>query len=245
VPAPRELLCNILAERTVDDLAAAREAFSDLPDYVPGKAQAFKWERSNGESHDLTVVALRKSGYGKSTTLNGLLRENVFETSDISGCTRTLQSIEYRFSTAQGQYYCSFADLPGLGETRSLDEEYYPLYRDTLRMAHVVLYFLRADQRDYSIDQRAFDELVRGSLASDKVILVLNAIDRIEPLNRALPFSPSMEQQRSLKEKIEVVQRIFSVPKTAIVSISGAEVCNLDGLARMIVQRLAPLLFAA
>jgi predicted GTPase len=81
------------------------------------------------------VVAMGKTGYGKSTTLNTLLGEEAFETSDIGGRTRRLQSVDYHFCVPNDKYYCSFADLPGLGENRALDIEYYPLYRNTLRCA--------------------------------------------------------------------------------------------------------------
>ena len=234
-----ELRCVIRAERSIDALALVRTAFSVLPDYLPDEASAVAWNRKQIQSYDLMVVALGKTGYGKSTTLNTLLREEVFETSDISGCTRKLQSVEYRFEGTERHYFCSFADLPGLGETAELDAKYYPLYRDTLGKAHVVLYFVRADQRDYSVDQCAFDELVAAAGASHKVILVINAIDKIEPLNRSLPFAPSREQQRALDQKLETLSSIFSVQRSSIVAISGAENYNLDELARMITTRLA------
>lgn len=237
-----KLRCVIRAERSIDELAAARPAFSVIPDYLPNQAVATAWERKHGESHDLMVVALGKTGYGKSTTLNRLLGEDAFETSDISGCTRKLQSVEYRFDGGDADYYCAFGDLPGLGETPELDAEYYPLYRKTLGTAHVVLYFVRADQRDYSVDLLAFKELLAAADVQKKVILVINAIDKIEPLNRSFPFVPSREQQRALEEKIETLRGIFSLPRASIAAVSGAEDYNLDALADMIMERLAPAL---
>jgi len=234
------LRCVIRVERTIDALAAARPAFASLPEYVPDRSRAIAWNRPHGQSHDLMVVALGKTGYGKSTTLNRLLGESAFETSDISGCTRTLQSVEYRFHADNDSHYCSFADLPGLGESSERDSEYYWLYRKTLRTAHVVLYFVRADHRDYSVDQRAFAELVALGGNERKVILVLNAIDKIEPLNRSLPFALSREQMNALSEKIKALRTIFDIPETSIVPISGAEDYHLNWLARMIVERLAP-----
>ena len=97
--APPALRCVIHAEHSIDVLAAARPAFSALDAYLPCKSKATLWNRSNGDSYDLTVVAMGKTGYGKSTTLNTLLGESAFETSDIGGCTRRLQSVEYRFKS--------------------------------------------------------------------------------------------------------------------------------------------------
>jgi small GTP-binding protein len=234
-----DLRCVIHAEYPIDMLAVARTAFAILPDYLPSKAKATKWHRARGDSYDLMVVAMGKTGYGKSTTLNTLLGEEAFATSDISGCTRKLQSVEYRFCAPDDHYYCSFADLPGLGEDRALDADYYPLYRDTLRCAQVVLYFVRADQRDYTVDQRAFKELVQASESGSKVILVLNAVDKIEPLSRVLPFAPSAQQNLALKEKIDVLSGVFGLPRSSIIPVSGTQGFNLDALASAIVRKLS------
>ena len=244
VPPPA-LRCVIHAEHSIDVLAAARPAFSVLDAYLPCKSKATAWSRSNGDSYDLTVVAMGKTGYGKSTTLNTLLGESAFETSDVGGCTRKLQSVEYRFRSSGAQYFCSFADLPGLGETSDLDAQYYPLYQATLRAAQVVLYFVRADQRDYSVDQRAFAELVHAAGAVGKVILVVNAIDKIEPLNRSLPFQPSAEQKRALDEKMAVLRGMFSLPESALIPVAGAENYNLDRLASAIMSKLSASLVQA
>jgi small GTP-binding protein len=237
--APPALRCVIHAEHSIDELATTRPPFSVLEGYLPCKSKATLWKRSNGDSYDLTVVALGKTGYGKSTTLNTLLGESAFETSDIGGCTRKLQSVEYRFKSPGGQYFLSFADLPGLGETPELDAQYYPLYRDTLRAAQVVLYFVRADQRDYSVDQRAFAELVNAAGVGGKVLLVVNAIDKIEPLNRSWPFELSAQQRRALDEKIAVLRGMFSLPQSAVIPVSGAEGYNLDRLASAIMSKLS------
>ena len=141
--------------------------------------------------------------------------------------------------------YCSFADLPGLGENWALDLEYYPLYRDTLHCAQVVLYFVRANQRDYSVDQRAFTELVQASGATSKVILVLNAVDKIEPLNRASPFFLRRQQNVALAEKIDVLRGVFGVPESSIIPGAGTEGLNLEALASAIVHKLSTSLVRA
>ena len=135
--------------------------------------------------------------------------------------------------------------MPGLGEHPELDLQYYPLYRQTLRSAQVVLYFVRADQRDYSVDLRAFAELVNGSGAGGKVILVVNAIDKIEPLNRSLPFTLSLPQKRVLDEKIDLLRGLFSIPESVIIPVSGTEGFNLDALAKAIVSKLSTSLVRA
>lgn len=234
------LRCEIRFERPVEKLASSRSAFGFLRDCVPSPAHATAWNRGDTTSVDIGVVAVGKTGYGKSTSLNALLGVRAFATSDTSGCTRTMQSVEYRFAGTNTAHYFSFSDLPGIGENLKLDREYMALYREALGTAQVVLYFVRADQRDFSIDQRVFDELIGKSDVKNKVILVVNAIDKIEPLNRRLPFAPNRAQLEALREKIDYLSVMFGIGTDDIIPIAGATGFNLDALASAIARRVGP-----
>lgn len=228
------------ALQPIATLADVRSAFAYLRDCLPSLLYTSAWTRGEVSSDDLGVIAVGKTGYGKSTTLNALLGEPAFETSDTRGCTRTMQSVEYRFAASGAEHYLSFSDLPGIGESPELDAQYFPLYGKALASANVVLYFVRADQRDYSIDQRAFMELIENSGARDKVILVVNAIDKIEPMNRSVPFSPTHAQQAALHEKLGILSDLFGIASADIIPVAAAEDFNLDGLATAIARRLSP-----
>lgn len=232
------LRCEIRATQPIAALADARNAFAYLRDCLPSLLHTSTWTRRKSSSDDLCVIAIGKTGYGKSTTLNALLGEPAFETSDTRGCTRTMQSVEYRFAASTAEHYLSFSDLPGIGESPELDAKYFPLYRKALAAANVVLYFVRADQRDYSIDQRAFAELIENSGTRNKVILVVNAIDKIDPMNRSVPFAPSHAQQAALHEKLGVLSDLFGIASADIIPVAAAEDFNLDGLATAIARRL-------
>ncbi len=54
----------------------------------------------------------------------------------LTACTRVVQSVEYELRTGN---YLSFADLPGLGESRVWDDEYLKLYRNILKKSDVAV----------------------------------------------------------------------------------------------------------
>lgn len=234
------LQCIIREQLSVEELIQRSGSFDFLAGHLPASATASCWKRGDIVTEDLQVIALGKSGYGKSTTLNHLVGSEVFETSDVEGCTRVMQSAEYRFAHANASHYFSLADLPGLGEQRALDREYIALYQDALEMAHAVLYFLRADQRDYAIDEWAFSELFPDILSRRKVIIVLNVIDKVEPLHRNFPFSLSAEQSATIRMKVASIARQFKVTQASIIPISAQENIDLDQLIAQLAKVLKP-----
>ena len=54
------------------------------------------WGYDNKTTYGLQVMFIGKTGYGKSTTLNKIVGKNVFETSDVSVCTKDLYNSMYR-----------------------------------------------------------------------------------------------------------------------------------------------------
>ena len=234
------LLCTIKLQKSIKDLIKNRASFCFLEKKMPIASLATTWDRGDVVSKDLQVIAIGKSGYGKSTTLNALIGEPAFETNDTQGCTRTMQSAEYSFPTCDENFNFSLADLPGIGENPELDKGYIDLYRVAINKSHVVIYFLKADQRDYSIDEWAFSRLFQASEDKRKVILVLNAIDKVEPLSRRRPFVLSAEQQLNIDIKISNICKAFGVAQINTVSISALENINTDVLVNRIRDLLVP-----
>ena len=195
-----------------------------------------RWQREGGagHSHDLQVVFLGKSGYGKSSLVNALSGIPAMATSDVAACTRVVQSVEYAIRPG---HYLSLADLPGLGESQQRDREYLALYRRMLEKADVVIYALRADCRDYSIDQRAFAELLPVSARGRRVILALNGCDKTEPLQRQASPTPSRAPLLNIEAKVAGLRGLF--PGVAnIVPCSAATGWNLDELGEAIMRLL-------
>jgi len=195
----------------------------------------WNWKDSGKTLYLIQVMFIGKTGYGKSTTLNKICRAGLFESDDISGCTRQLQTAMYRIKK-KFPLYLSFCDFPGIGESADLDKKYLEWYSGMLGKSRCIVYLLRADQRDYSVDLRILEEM--GVLYSQdmlkKTIFAVNFADKIEPLNRAYPFVPDPEQLRNLDKKIKEVKKIFGVKKKNILYYSATEDYNIDDLTERI-----------
>ena len=71
-----------------------------------------------------------------------------------------------------------------------------------------VVYVLRADQRDYSIDQAVFRQLF-STEDKNKIIIALTFADKIEPWNRGAELSD--EQLASLEKKSASIEKLFGI----------------------------------
>ncbi len=234
------LECVVKLEEPIDALEKRRASFGFLKHMRPIRESAATWMRETEESNDLQVIAVGKSGYGKSTTLNTLIGKEVFQTDDNVGCTRRMQSAEFKFPITDGTSYFSLADLPGLGENPRRDAEYRDLYEMAFNKAHAIVYFLRADHRDYSVDLRLFDDMLRYADYKAKLIIALNAIDKTPPLSRSTPFVLSGMQQANIETKIAEVSKLFSLPTDHVVPLSGLEDYNTDLLVNKLYEKLYP-----
>jgi predicted GTPase len=167
------------------------------------------WNMDGKTAYCIQVMFIGKTGYGKSTTLNKLCGYEYFVTDEIESCTKKLYSSEYKLCQ-YNEHYLSLCDLPGIGESIDNDKQYIQWYGDMLKKSACVVYVLRADQRDYSHDERLINTLLRNnSVTIKKLIIGLNYADKIEPVSRISPFKPNYEQMRNLNRKVESVSKLF------------------------------------
>jgi predicted GTPase len=185
-------------------------------------------------SHHMQVAFFGKSGYGKSSTVNSFFGESILETSDIDACTRRCESLD--FELARGSYL-SLADFPGIGESEYRDKEYLQMYAEFLSLSTVVVYVLRADQRDLAIDEFAYSTVFKDSHDKGKVIFALNCCDKIEPISRIHSIEPSSEQHKNISIKIKSINQIFS-PINPVVPYSAETGWNMSQLAHEIVKKI-------
>lgn len=192
------------------------------------------WLREGGApaSVDITALFIGKSGYGKSSTINALTGLDCMRTSAVAGCTREPGSIELRVAENR---YLSVIDLPGIGESTAFDAEYLPMYADFIKAADVVVWMLRADTRDYSIDERAIADCVDGA-ARAKLLIALNCCDKVEPISRSAS-PPGAAQLERITEKVLAVERLFDA-SGKVVPISADSGWNLDALATAMTARM-------
>ncbi|PMC37317.1 hypothetical protein CJ195_11175 [Bacillus sp. UMB0899] len=202
---------------------------------------------SNTEIHELNyieedakILFIGKTGYGKSSTLNSLIGKECFKTSNVESCTRVCEGARYQFPNQQGSL--TLIDLPGVGESKQLDTEYTSLYESLLSEATVIVYLLRADQRDFAIDEQVFGSLFSANEIRKKLIIGVNGVDKIEPLNRRHPFVPTYEQHLNLDKKINEISSFFSIEREAIIAYSALESWKTRDLLSLITQKVVALL---
>lgn len=194
-----------------------------------------KWvDTSTGaESYDKMILFVGKSGYGKSTTVNGFFGNRTLETSDTSACTRVCQCLEFH---VEDNHWLSLGDLPGIGENQQRDTEYLALYSGFFEYASVIVHVLRADTRDYSIDEHMTATLMNTPAIKDKVIYALGQCDKIEPLDRRARHTPSADQLINIDLKVQEVMNTFA-PKHPVIPYSAETGWNMaylsDEIARV------------
>lgn len=220
---------SVKYEGDLSELSQRHSHFAKLHKAEITKTEKRRWSRNNGSSasHDIQTIFIGKTGYGKSSTVNAFFGQSIMGTSDVKACTREIQSFEFKIKDG---HYFSFADLPGIGESKSRDEEYLALYAKIIQKADVIIFVIRADSRDFAIDIFAYKQLFSTPELCGRVILALNCCDKIEPVNRRLPFVPTSEQLKNIDKKAEYVRNIFN-PKNKVISYSASEKWNLAGLA--------------
>lgn len=209
------VIVNNVYEANISQLLSRYDSLKFLETAKVPKLQKYKWtwqEDKNGrkvswEYYQTSVIFIGKSGYGKSTTLNKIIGKEVFETDDVEACTKDLYCAVYHLNHSNDCF--ALCDLPGVGESMQADEKYMEWYRKMLSYSSCVVYVLRADQRDFSIDEKIFKKLFQNKYARSKVILALNCADKIEPVSRSEIISE--KQKVNLKRKVAEVRRIFGI----------------------------------
>lgn len=193
------------------------------------------WNYIDKTSYELQVMFIGKTGYGKSTTLNKLVGLDVFQTSDVSVCTKDLYNSMYRIEPQIPSFF-TISDLPGIGGSNYADNHYYEWYKEMLAYSQVVVYLLRADQRDFAVDEILFRNMFTNPQEKSKVILALNYADKVEPVNRKEGLS--IEQKNSLERKVYEVSKVFSFSLNDIIYYSATEMINFDILVNKIADKL-------
>lgn len=193
------------------------------------------WNYVNKTTYGLQVMFIGKTGYGKSTTLNKLIGSDAFKTNDVTVCTNDLYTCMYRIDK-KIPTFLMLSDLPGIGESNFADKHYYDWYKNMLEYSQVVVYLLRADQRDFSVDEALFNAMFQNEAERSKVIIALNYADKVEPLNRIEGLSK--EQVDNLKKKKRNVAKIFGYSCKDIMFYSAKDGVNIDELAKRIARKL-------
>jgi hypothetical protein len=220
----------------IDEIAVRYNQFLKLKGAVI-TASHLRWRETLTDilSYHAQVAFFGKSGYGKSSTVNSFFGNRVLKTNEVEACTRRCESLDFELAP---NCYLSLADFPGIGESEYYDKNYLQMYADFLHLSVVVVYILRADQRDFAVDELAYKTVFPNLADKKKVIFALNCCDKIEPISRIQAIEPSLEQHKNISIKVNSIHKIFS-PANPIVPYSAATGWNMNQLADEIVHAVS------
>ncbi|MCD1126597.1 50S ribosome-binding GTPase [Jinshanibacter sp. LJY008] len=188
-------------------------------------------------NYEPVIGVMGKTGAGKSSLCNAIFRSNICDVSDVGACTREVKRMKLTF----GKRSLILIDIPGVGESQERDDEYRELYRSLLPDLDIVLWVLKGDDRAFSSDEYFYHHVIKTSQeGDDKIIFVLNQIDKIEPYREwdTENNCPSLSQLQNIKEKQAYVEKCFDFPRNHIVAVSANDKYNIDLLVEEIIRCL-------
>jgi small GTP-binding protein len=204
----------------------------------PEQERAISDRLSSLLNYEPKIGLFGKTGTGKSSLCNALFGQDICEISDIEACTRDPKEVLLEIG-GQG---IKLIDMPGFGESEERDRECAKLYDALLPELDLVLWVLKADERDYTTVSSFYQGLVKShsEIVNLPFFFVLNQIDMIEPFRgwNEQEHSPGDAQFRNIDKKKKTVAKYFDIPKSKIISVSANEKYNLDELIDEIVHAL-------
>ncbi|MFJ5360460.1 GTPase family protein [Pectobacterium sp. CHL-2024] len=186
--------------------------------------------------YEPVIGIMGKTGVGKSSLCNALFQGEVSPVSDNSACTR--QALTFRLSS--GQRSILFVDLPGVGESEDRDRDYVALYQHWLPRVDIVLWLLKADDRALSIDQHVYRTVI-GERYRDKILFVLNQVDKLEPCHEWDWESqqPSLNQSSNIYARRVTVRSTF-FPTHPVCAVSVKTGWGMAAMVETLFQCLPP-----
>ena len=184
------------------------------------------------------IAAFGMVGRGKSSLLNALVGQSVFETGHLHGVTRDAQKVNWCISEetigqneralrvtlpASGESQVELIDTPGLdevdGETRAA------LAEQVAKQADLILFVIAGDMT--KIEHEALSQLRE---CGKPIILVFNKVDQYPEADRmAIYHKIQDERVRELLTPLEIVMAAASpLVKTAIIRPDGTRAAQLQ-----------------
>ncbi|CNG99922.1 MULTISPECIES: GTPase family protein [Yersinia] len=188
-------------------------------------------------NYEPIIGIMGKTGAGKSSLCNAIFSQPLSPTSNVHACTRKAKS----FRLSIGSRQMTIIDLPGVGESSDRDKEYQDLYEQWLPKLDLIIWVIKADDRALSVDQHFYQNIICAVPEyQDKVIFVLNQVDKIEPCREwdSIQNCPSSEQKETLELKIRAVEDAMGYPRHAIKAISAVYGYNLPAMIEDIIYAL-------
>lgn len=170
-------------------------------------------------SYTPKVGVFGNSGVGKSSLCNALFGKDIAKISDVKACTRKPQEIFIGNGTDENGII--LVDVPGIGEDPAHQAEYTALYKSLAPELDLVLWAVKADDRNYASGLDAFNA-VFGQKDSPPVIFVITQTDKTndaDDWNRQA-YIPGGSQEGNIAKKENDVSKRFGVSTKNIISIA-------------------------
>lgn len=143
--------------------------------------------------------------------------------SDVAACTREPQQLFLKNEQGNGGIY--LIDVPGVGETEARDKEYFELYKNLMPELDLVIWVIKADDRAYTVAEKAYKEILQPYSEKCPTIFVINQIDKMNPVDwDKANNQPSAEQAQNIQQKIMEISKAFDVSTRYIRTCSAS--CN-------------------
>lgn len=170
-------------------------------------------------SYTPKVGVFGNSGVGKSSLCNALFGKDVAKISDVKACTRKPQEI--LIGSADGEGGIVLVDVPGIGEDPKHQEEYTELYKSLVPELDLILWAIKADDRNYASGLDAYAAIFSGKKETP-VIFVITQTDKTNDSEdwEHEKYSPGESQLKNIAVKENDVSRRFKTPASNIVSIA-------------------------
>ncbi len=186
--------------------------------------------------YEPSIGVMGKSGAGKSSLCNAIFKGEVCAVSDVEACTREVQRLKIQF----GNRTLEIVDIPGVGESAERDDEYEELYRELLPDLDLVLWVIKADDRAFSADEHFYKKVLLPAGGREKVIFVLNQVDKIEPFREwdLKHRCPSPTQIENIQRKKHYITECFELPFHPVIPVSAGEKYNIVELVETMIRAL-------
>lgn len=180
------------------------------------------------------------SGVGKSSLCNSLFGKEVAKISDVEACTRNPQEILIGGSGGEGGII--LIDVPGIGEDPSHQKEYTALYKSLVPELDLILWAIKADDRNYASGIDAYREIF-DTKTKTPVIFVITQTDKTNDVEDwdHQEYRPGGAQINNITIKEHDVSRRFDVSTKNIISIAVSKKgksYNLNSLVDLVVEVL-------
>lgn len=169
-------------------------------------------------SYTPKVGIFGNSGVGKSSLCNALFGKEIAKISDVSACTRKPQEI--LIGSQNGGII--LLDVPGIGEDPHHQKEYTELYKSLAPQLDLVLWAIKADDRNYASAIDTYKAVFNSKNPSPPVLFVITQTDKtndVEDWNNQ-EYTPGETQITNIISKEHDVSKRFNITTKNIVSIA-------------------------